>query len=739
MTADDGDEIDLNALLRKLWRGKWIVAITLTAAACLALVAVLMSTPVYTTATKILFDVPRLNVVNVEDLIVSRDPGRDGVNNQMEVLRSSGLAAAVIGKLRLMENPAFNPALRPAEPGVIERVRGFATDQLRAIGALPPPDPAPLDAEEQAQRALLGAIDVLRVGLTLRPVPMSRVVELSFTAGNPRLAAAIANAYGEQYLELEVAARRDAARGATAWLRERVADLQRRVEDAETAVERARAQVTQAAGQSARITAQQLDAINAALAAARAGRLQIQTRHDRVATALAAGEDLASVTDFRVGPLFATLLTERRALEQRRAALLTTQAAESPSVGWVDEALARLDAEMRAEAANAVAALGNDLMIARAQEAALAGEVDALERSVIDQSAAEVQLRQLEREAEASRALYENFLLRFKQTDEQQTLQGAEARILSPAEPPLAADSRGRGRIVLIAAFGGALLGVGIVFLLDRLNDTFRNIDELEAETGLPVLGALPVLGSDKPCREVLDYVRAKPGSSLAEAVRNLRTSILFGDLERPPHVVMFTSATPREAKSTTSLLIALTSRQMGRSAIIVDCDLRRPALSALFDADNKKKAGLLAVLAGRASLDEAIIEDPATGLHALMVCAGDRATGMNAADALSSPRFAELIETLRGRYDLIVLDSPPTLAVADPRIIAASADAVIFAVRWGKTPRGTVAAGLRELTSVRAPVAGLALTLINETQAAGYGARRYGYYRNRYAEYFKN
>lgn len=737
--VDDGDEIDLRALLRKLWRGKWIIAVTTVAAASLALVAALMATPVYTASAKILFDVPQLNVVNVEELLISGDRSRDGVTNEMEVLRSTRLAAAVIETLDLQADPAVNPALRPASASLLDRIRGFAVDGLRAVGALPPPDAGPVDLEERARRDVMAMVDYLRGGLALRPVAGSRVVELSFTAGDPRRAAAIANAYAEQYLAQEVAAKREAARGATEWLRERVVDLQGRVEAAETAVEAARAAVTEAAGQSARITAQQLDALNAAFAAARAERLRIQTRHERVAAALAEGDGFAAISDFRAGPLFATLLTERRALEQRRAALLATQAVDSAAVAWVDEALARLDAEMAGEAARVVEALGADLAIARAQEAALAAEVDRLERSVIDQSAGEVRLRQLEREAEASRGLYENFLIRFKETDEQQALQGAEARILSPAEPPLAADARGRSRMVLLAAFGGGLLGVGVVFLLDRLNATFRGVDELEAETGLTVLGALPTLGADRPCRAVLDYVRGKPGSRLAEAVRNLRTSILFGDLERPPQVVMFTSATPKEAKSTTALLVALTSRQMGRSTVIVDCDLRLPALSALFDADARKSAGLLALLAGRTALDEAVIQDEETGLHALMVCAGDREIGLNAADALSSPRFAALIEELRGRYDLVVLDTPPSLAVADPRIIAASADAVVFAVRWGQTARDVVAAGLRELLSVRAPVLGLALTMVDEARAAGYGARRDGYYRNRYGAYFKN
>lgn len=147
-------------------------------------------------------------------------------------------------------------------------------------------------------------------------------------------------------------------------------------------------------------------------------------------------------------------------------------------------------------------------------------------------------------------------------------------------------------------------------------------------------------------------------------------------------------STAPREGKSTTSMLVALTSRQMGKSAVIVDCDLRLPALASLFD-QKPDQPGLLGVLEGAATLDEAIFEEEETGLHVLTTHARERRAQVSAADILASQRFRSLFESLKQRYGLVILDTPPVLVVTDARIVASLADAVIYAVRWDETPRG--------------------------------------------------
>jgi len=199
---------------------------------------------------------------------------------------------------------------------------------------------------------------------------------------------------------------------------------------------------------------------------------------------------------------------------------------------------------------------------------------------------------------------------------------------------------------------------------------------------------------------------------------------------------VMFTSSVPREGKTTSAMLMAMTSRQMGKSAIIVDCDLRLPALSHMIK-DTDDQPGLLSVIDGTTPISDAIYEEPTSGLHVLMTQSGERQSSINAADVLSSKRFEQLVNGLSEAYDLVILDTPPALVVTDARILSKLVDAVIYAVRWDKTPRGAVLEGLKELKSVDAPIAGLVMTLVNEARATKYSYDGYNYYKGKYRDYY--
>jgi capsular exopolysaccharide synthesis family protein len=188
----------------------------------------------------------------------------------------------------------------------------------------------------------------------------------------------------------------------------------------------------------------------------------------------------------------------------------------------------------------------------------------------------------------------------------------------------------------------------------------------------------------------------------------------------------MFTSTVPSEGKSTTSLLLALTSAQMGRSAVIVDCDLRRPTLGRFFGERLAETAGIRGVLDGSLDLDDAIFHDSVTGLH-ILSSRLESGTVINAADVLSSEKFGELLEELKQRFDLVILDAPPTLSVTDARIISQRVDTTLYCVRWDDTPRETVLDGLREFSLVKPNIAGIVATMVDVDKASRYGYSGYG------------
>jgi capsular exopolysaccharide synthesis family protein len=344
-----------------------------------------------------------------------------------------------------------------------------------------------------------------------------------------------------------------------------------------------------------------------------------------------------------------------------------------------------------------------------------------------------MRISRLEREAQAARVIYETFLSRLQETREQANLQTPDASFLTRASIPSSADARSRLFVAGVGGAAGIAAGIALVFLLERLNNTFRNPDAIRTATGVPVLASIPVAGRRKPPRRLIRQALRVPNSAFAESVRNLRTSLLFSDIENPPRAIMFASSLPGEGKTATALLMAVLSRQMGRSTVIVDCDLRRRTLAREF-AGAEMGRGLAAVLEGKVPLDQAIWADFESGVHVLALEAEGEAP-RNPADLLSSDRFSSVVDELKSRYDLVVFDTPPVLAVTDARLVAQAADAIVYLVAWNRTPQSAVSHGLRELASVNTRIAGMALTLVSDAQAARYMKNNF-YYKRRYRDY---
>ena len=734
--------IDLRAIALVIWRGKWIIMICALITGVFGFLYASQIAPTYRASAKVMFDIQQSNVVNLQEVLVDQAFDARALESQIEVLRSTTLIERVIEVLRLDSDPAFNPSLREPEPTFGDWLGEYISmppelvDLAESLNLVSPPAPEP-DAVEQARRSRLAVINNVLRGLSLKPVGRSRVIEISYVSSNPRTSARIVNAIAEQYIVDQLEAKLEATRAATSWLSTRVEELRLRVQTAEEAVEAMRSEISDRTGSTLDVTQQQLQALNSALTTTRANLTLQKALYNRLSDAVDTGRDLGAISQFRNSPLIQGYRKQLDELRAQKAVLSDSVVAGHPALMRVNQQLAEVTENMQTEARRIVAAVEIDLRAAEVQEASLIQDVRELEQLALEQTKNEVELRQLDREAEASRVLYENFLGRLQETSEQEDLQEADARILSPAEQPLYPQSQRKRMILAVSLMLGGMIGTGLVILLDRLNNTFRSAGQLEEISHTNVLGVVPSLGGRTARGDIVSHLRDKPASSLAEAVRSLRTSILFSNIDNPPKVVMFTSSVPREGKSTTSMLTALTSRQMGKSAIIVDCDLRLPALSRLL-AKNENRKGLISVLEGSAELEEAIHRDPETGLHVLMTYSQERGGNtLNAADLLSSRKFEEMVRSLAESYDLVILDTPPVLVVTDARIISRLADAVVYAVRWDATPRGAVLEGLKELSTIDAPLAGTVMTLVNEDKASRYAYDGYSYYKGRYKDYY--
>ncbi|MEM9317291.1 MAG: polysaccharide biosynthesis tyrosine autokinase, partial [Pseudomonadota bacterium] len=367
---------------------------------------------------------------------------------------------------------------------------------------------------------------------------------------------------------------------------------------------------------------------------------------------------------------------------------------------------------------------------AAAQVVALQRSSEALELQVAAQSAELLELEQLQREANASRLIYEYFLGRLKETSVQQGIQQADSRVLSEAVIAEGPSSPKSLALLAVAAVVGMMGGAGIAVRREMKASVFRTPEELEQETGLVVIGQVPRVPKIKR-RKMLEYIATKPASAFVESVRNLRTSILLSSVDQEPRLIMVTSTVSGEGKTTQSLALAQNLASMGRKVLVVEGDIRRRTFREYFDVASDK--GLIAAVTEGKPLEEYVAHNETLGIDLLF---GEK-TSVNAADFFSSKKFFDFLTRAREAYDFVVIDTPPVMAVPDARVIGQEADAVIYVVHWDDTPRSLVRQGLHAFNTVNVPVTGLVLSQIDAKglqrygYEAGYGSYASGYYDN--------
>ncbi|HWI28730.1 MAG TPA: polysaccharide biosynthesis tyrosine autokinase [Stellaceae bacterium] len=740
--------MDIKQLWRAVWRWRALVLWTTLGLTVLATFIIFHLTPQYTASADVLVGVQQVKIGKLEDLISDLKNGNGGgidetVATDIGIIRSRALAEKTVEKLQLQNNPEFNPALQP--PSLFSRL--LSAQHFIPQSWVDAFSPKEIEAPNGDTTKI---IDRFEKKLKVANDGHSRIIQIAFESTNPVTAAQIANTLADNYIVARLDAKFEATKRANEWLADRLNSLRQEVELSEDRVEKYRAangllqaqNPQQPGAQGMTLTTQQMAQVSAEAITAHTKYLEAQSRLAELqrsgVTRGGRATDNAIKNDDIIEVLQSPVIQNLRAQEadaQRRAADLTAQFGDRyPKVINVRAELTEIRSKIQTEVARVVDALKNEVATQQAREASLNALLNKMKSDAARNDVASVQLHDLERQSQADRTLYENFLAQYKETQSQDSFQQPDADIISRAAVPVVPSFPQKPVLVLLSALTGLVIGVLLALICENLDVAIRSMDQVRSLLKAHPLGLVPALGGvrratgNRPEHEVVD----KPLSAYAEAIRGIHTNLMLANVDQRPRVVLVTSALPGEGKSTMAMSLAQMVARSGQRVIVIDGDLRRPAVHRL--AGVAHKPGLIEWLINRNPLEEVIYSTGAGGID--VIPAGDQP--QLPPNLLSSDRFRQLLRGLMERYDMIILDSAPVLAVSDTRVLATLAEQTLFVVRWASTSHKVAASALRQLVESGARIAGVALMAVDVKAHAKDGFTDSVLYAGRLREYYR-
>jgi capsular exopolysaccharide synthesis family protein len=698
---------DYLLILRK---HQWLILSFMLAVVTIVAIATFRMQPVYIATARIEIDRENANILPFQgsdsyDYMMDLE---NYIETQSKILTSETLALQTIRNTGLTARPEFSSPGGPSEA----MASGSLANQKR------PPELG----------EFLGSLSVRRV-------PNSRLMDVSFESTDPQLAAKTVNAHITTYIEQNFRSKYDATTRASTWLSDQLDDLRIKVqksEDARIAYERQNQIWTLDDKQN--ITTQRLSDINKEYTEAQSERMKKESLFQ-----FAKSGNLDAVPQVQSNAGLTDLLKKRTDASGQYNDALSQYGPNFPKVQRLQSQVKELNDIIEKEKQKIVDGLESDYHEAQQRESMWAARLDQQKTATNQMAEKLVEYNILKREAEANKVLYEGLMTKLKETALSQGLRSSNIRVVDPAMIPSTPARPAKARNVALAFLVGLVGGIGLALFREYLDNTVKTPDDIETLARLPSLAVVPQFagmnggpkargllqgvstnGHDKRIELVAQHL---PKSQMSEAFRALRTSILLSQADHPPQVILVTSALPREGKTTAAANLAVTLAQLGDKTVLVDADLRKPGVGRLLNLGSGKYAGLSSYLTGVSSLDLVTVPHPAIPNLAAIP------TGPlppNPADLLSSHKLAEAIAELRAKFKFIVIDSPPIMAATDAVILSVLTDGVLLVVRSGETPKEAFTRTCDLLNSVKCRILGVVLNAVDSSAPDYYYSYRY-------------
>jgi exopolysaccharide transport family protein len=726
---------ELFRILRRRWQAVVAVPIILVVAVGIFVLAV---TPLYTATSTVFIDPRRASVAenNNNNQTPASNLGTDDatIESQVLLIQSPAILRRVVDSLDLTHDPEFIPT-----PGILDPLKRLLSPSPPPGGGAKPED----IARQNLVDILAHRLKVVRQGATF-------LIDINVSSEHPQKAARIANAIADAYFEEQVRSKYEATKIAADWLDKQIAELKSRVYASDKAVEEFRAANNLTISQGVTVNDQQITDLNNKVVDARAQTAEARAKFDHVQEVAKHGGDAGALDQALSSDVIARLRTQYAEIAKNYADLSSRYGPRHPQVANVQAQLRDTQRLINEEIARILEGTRHAYEVAKSREESLQKSFDQLQGNSTDAGPAQVRLRELLREAEANRTIYESFLARYKETSARESLEMPDSRVVTRADIPLKPSFPKRLPLLGLALVLGLGLGCVLALLKDYLDRRIKTIEQVEAISGLPSLAALPLVSTRELARKanqgrwelehydprttrllppalqppLMRYAIEEPTSLFAEAVRAIRLAILraAGDRRGESRVVMIASSIDGESKTTLAVNLALSLATLGVRTIAVEGDLRNPELTHSFCP--RASVGLFDVAIGRVALERAILVEQESGLS-ILPCPIPRDSAA-LTEFASSGGMETVFQQLRRYYEVIILDTPPLASLVDGHALAACADHILFAVGWDRAPQEVVARTLDLLGPCYDRILGTVLTRVDLQRM-----RLYDYYRS--------
>ncbi|MEP5764903.1 MAG: polysaccharide biosynthesis tyrosine autokinase [Halieaceae bacterium] len=707
------DEIDLRHYWRVIYQQRWNIVALAVAVSIVAALTVLAMRPVYRSTLTLMIESQEAKVLSIEEVYGLGGASKEYFLTQFEILKSRELAEQVVRKLDIGHHQDFDPEQQ-------EPLLGFHWRDY---------SPFELELEEPTEDEIIaGVVDAFIDSLAVAPVRNTQLVRISFESYDKQLAANVVNELASVYIDSHLDAKLEATQKAATWLSGRLEGLKENLDASEVRLQEYREQeeLVDVAGVKT-LAARELDEVTTALVEARGRRTEAESIYTQVqALENQSPEALASLPAVLRHSLIQKLKEEEAEAERDVAELSKRYGPLHPKMIAAQSKLQAASENMQRQVVRVVAGVENDYKVASSSEKALERQLAVAKAQVQEINRKEFKLRELQRDVQTNRQLYDMFFTRIRETDETGGMEAAHARVVDAGVVGREPVKPRKALSVMLAFMASLVLGVMLAFLKDALDNSLKSPADVEERLHVPMLGALPKIPKVDKDAGPLTLLLDDKQSSFAESIRTIRTGLILSGLERAHKITVVTSSVPGEGKSTVSINLAAALGQMEKT-LIIDADMRRPTMAKTCKLP-PNTPGLSNFIAGTAELKDCVHRYEAAGVDIL-------AAGVipsNPLELISSKRFVQAIDYLGEKYDRILIDSAPTQAVSDAFVLASYADAVIYVVKADATPYTLARHGIERLKNSNAPVAGVILNQFDPSKAPKLGGDYYyygGYY----------